>query len=70
MRWFGRRRIKKNTDTGNPPSVNRVFGILWLGNLHYPQQYGIDITQELRKFYQLFYHVDIDSEKATEILGQ
>jgi ABC-type Fe3+-hydroxamate transport system, periplasmic component len=54
---------------GNPPSVNRVFGVLWLGNILYPEQYGVDITKELQKFYKLFYHVDIDKEKAAEILG-
>ena len=55
---------------GNPPSVNRVMGILWLGNIIYPEQYGIDITSELQKFYQLFYHVEIDKEKAADILGE
>ena len=55
---------------GNPPSVNKVMGILWLGNVLYPEQYGIDITSELQEFYQLFYHVDIDNEKAAEILGE
>ena len=55
---------------GNPPSVNRVMGVLWLGNILYPEQYGIDITAELQKFYKLFYHVDIDSGKAAEILRE
>ena len=53
----------------NPPSVNRVFGVLWLGNILYPEQYGIDITTELQSFYKLFYHIDIDKVKAAEILG-
>lgn len=55
---------------GNPPSVNRVMGILWLGNILYPEQYGIDITSELQKFYQLFYHVELNKEKTAEILGE
>lgn len=55
---------------GNPPSVNRVFGVLWLGNILYPERYGINITEELQKFYQLFYHVDVDEGRAAEILGQ
>ncbi|HML37949.1 MAG TPA: ABC transporter substrate-binding protein [Bacillota bacterium] len=54
---------------GTPPSVNRVIGVLWLGNILYPQQYGIDITSEFQKFYKLFYHVELDKEKAAEILG-
>lgn len=55
---------------GNPPSVNRVMGILWLGNILYPEQYGIDITAEFQKFYQLFYHVELDGSKTAEILGE
>ena len=54
----------------NPPSVNRVFGILWLGNILYPDQYDLDITAETQKFYKMFYHADLDSTKAAEILGE
>jgi len=54
---------------GNPPSVNRVMGILWLGNILYPEQYGIDIIAELQKFYELFYHVTIDDNQTAQILG-
>lgn len=54
---------------GNPPSVNRVMGILWLGNLLYPEQYGVDIKKEFREFYKLFYHVELTDEKIAEILG-
>ena len=52
----------------NPPSVNRVFGVLWLGNILYPEQYDINITSELQNFYDLFYHLNIDDNKAVEIL--
>ncbi len=52
----------------NPPSVNRVMGVTWLGNILYPEKYAINITAELIEFYQLFYHVDIDENKAVEIL--
>lgn len=55
---------------GNPPSVNRVMGVIWLGNILYPEQYGVDITAELQKFYELFYHVQIDQAQAKEILGE
>jgi iron complex transport system substrate-binding protein len=54
----------------NPPSVNRVFGVLWLGNILYPEKYGVNITEELIKFYRLFYHVDVNENRAAEILGQ
>lgn len=55
---------------GNPPSVNRIIGVLWLGNILYPEQYGIDITSEVQKFYKLFYHVELDKDKTAEILGE
>lgn len=54
----------------NPPSVNRIFGILWLGDILYPDQYGVDISTEMQKFYKMFYHVDIDKTKAAELLGK
>lgn len=55
---------------GNPPSVNRVMGILWLGNILYPEQYNIDIVSELINFYHLFYHVEIDQTQAKQILEE
>jgi iron complex transport system substrate-binding protein len=78
--WAGLDAVKKGKvyripDTpysamGNPPAVNRVMGILWLGNILYPEQYKIDITTELQKFYKLFYHVDISRQRALGILGE
>lgn len=52
----------------SPPSVNRMIGILWLGNLVYPDQYNLDINQEAKEFYQLFYHVTLDDAQAEKIL--
>ncbi len=48
-----------------PPSVNRICGIVWLGNLLYPEIYNMDVSEEVNQFYKVFYHydgeVDIDS---------
>ncbi len=52
----------------SPPSVNRMIGILWLGNLLYPEQYGVDIKHEVKDFYELFYHVTLDDTQADKIL--
>ncbi|MDR7812552.1 ABC transporter substrate-binding protein [Lacrimispora sp.] len=52
----------------SPPSVNRMIGILWLGNLVYPEQYSADIKQEVKDFYELFYHVTLDDTQAEKIL--
>ncbi|SET76011.1 ABC transporter substrate-binding protein [Lacrimispora sphenoides] len=52
----------------SPPSVNRMIGILWLGNLVYPEQYGVDIKHEVKDFYELFYHVTLDDTQVDKIL--
>ncbi len=52
----------------SPPSVNRMIGILWLGNLVYPEQYNVDIKQEVKDFYELFYHVALDDTQVEKIL--
>ncbi len=52
----------------SPPSVNRMIGIIWLGNLVYPEQYRADIKQEVKDFYELFYHVTLDDAQAEKIL--
>ncbi|WP_186422956.1 ABC transporter substrate-binding protein [Lacrimispora celerecrescens] len=52
----------------SPPSVNRMIGILWLGNLVYPEQYNADIKQEVKDFYELFYHVTLDDTQVEKIL--
>jgi iron complex transport system substrate-binding protein len=55
---------------GNPPSVNRVLGILWLGGILYPEQYGTGIKTEFREFYKLFYHVEPTDEQIAQVLGE
>lgn len=50
-----------------PTSINRLIGIKWLGNLLYPQYYDYDIDEEVRSFYQLFYHKDLSSEEIAAL---
>lgn len=52
----------------SPPSVNRMIGIEWLGSLVYPEIYTSDIREEVKNFYQLFYHIDVMDEKLEAIL--
>src|SRR5690625_4151772 len=51
-----------------PPSVNRILGVKWLGNLAYPDLYDYDMVQETQNFYNLFYHYDLRSEEHTSEL--
>jgi iron complex transport system substrate-binding protein len=52
----------------NPPSVNRLIGIQWLGQLVYPEQYTEDIKEKAKEFFELFYHIDVTEEQLEEIL--
>lgn len=42
-----------------PPSVNRLIGLAWLAHLLHGERFPFDIRAETRKFYKLFYHVDV-----------
>ncbi len=53
---------------GRPPSVNRIIGIKWLGNLLYPDIYQYDMDKETKEFYKLFYHCDVTDEQINKLL--
>ena len=53
----------------DPPSINRIIGIRWLGNLLYSQLYDLDMVQELQRFYELFWHYDLSEEEAKTLLA-
>lgn len=56
--WFGR-----------PPSVVRLLGCMLLLRLLYPEYAGdIDLAQETRDFYKLFYQMELDDRSLAEIL--
>lgn len=52
-----------------PPSVTRYIGMQWLANLLYPDVYDVDMVQETKDFYSLFFSVDLTDEEAEKILG-
>ena len=51
-----------------PPSVNRLIGIKWLGNLLYPDVYNYDTEKDLKEIYKLFYRIDLDQTQVDDIL--
>lgn len=55
---------------GMPPSVNRILGIKWLGNLLYPTVFEYDMVAEAKEFYRIFYHYDLSEVKAEELLAK
>lgn len=54
---------------GQPPSVARILGIKWLGNLLYPEQFNYDIKTEAKEFYRLFYSYDLSDQDLQELMS-
>jgi iron complex transport system substrate-binding protein len=48
-----------------PPSVNRLLGLLWAGHTLYPE----DLRAEAGDFYRRFYRIELDDEQF-EALSQ
>ncbi len=55
----------------DPPSVNRLMGLDWLGKLLYPEAkaYDFKIEDQLKNFYQHFYHIELNEDQITEVLN-
>lgn len=51
-----------------PDSVNRILGLKWLSNLVYPEVFDYDIKEEVKEFYELFYHYDLSDDELNELL--
>lgn len=52
-----------------PPNVMRLMGIQWFATVCYPD-IDIDIEQEVKDFYKLFYRVDLSVTQVTSLLNQ
>lgn len=46
----------------SPPSVQRYLGMLWLGELLYPEYTEYDLQAEVTAYYKLFYGCDLTEE--------
>jgi len=46
-----------------PPSVNRLLGLLWAGHTLFPAVYPEDLRAEARDFYRRFYRIELDDEQ-------
>ncbi|HKL54597.1 MAG TPA: iron ABC transporter substrate-binding protein [Roseovarius sp.] len=51
-----------------PPSLNRIIGLEWMAGLLYPDRWQGDLRADVRDFYQLFYHVDLDEDALDRLL--
>lgn len=52
-----------------PPGINRVMSVSWLATVLYPGDVEIDLKQETRDFYRLFYHVEPTEEQLDALLS-
>lgn len=46
----------------SPPAVQRYLGMLWLGELLYPEYAEYDLQEEITAYYKLFYDCDLTEE--------
>lgn len=53
-----------------PPCLARLAGVLWLGNLLYPDLYQYDIQDKIKEFYQLFYHMELTDAQFQELTAR
>ena len=52
-----------------PPSVQTVLGLLWLGNLLYPELYDFDIVEVAQDFYSLFWGYELGADEARALMA-
>ncbi|MGN0968739.1 MAG: ABC transporter substrate-binding protein [Oscillospiraceae bacterium] len=53
----------------NPPSLNMLLGVRWLGNLLYPDYYDYDMAAEAQRAYKLLWDYDLSDEEVQEMLA-
>jgi iron complex transport system substrate-binding protein len=51
-----------------PPSINRIIGLKWLSGLFFPDRFDFDLADETRRFYNLFYHVDLTDNELNRLI--
>lgn len=53
---------------GFPPSVQRYLGMLWMGAVLYPDAVDYDLFEEVRNYYDMFYHCELSEEQFNELM--
>ena len=52
----------------SPPAVQRYLGMLWLGQLLYPEYTEYDLQKEVTAYYKLFYGCDLTDEMYQKLI--
>ena len=53
----------------SPPSVQRYLGLLWLGELLYPDYVEYDLQEEVTEYYKLFYDCDLTDAMYQDLIA-
>lgn len=53
----------------SPPSINRLLGIDWLDHLLYAKETKSDLKEQIKQYYQLFYHTELTDKQMEQILA-
>ena len=51
-----------------PPGPNRLIGMRWFSALLYSDYLECDVEEEVREFFDLFYHVELTDEELDNVL--
>ena len=53
----------------SPPAVQRYLGMLWLGQVLYPEYAEYDLKEEITEYYRLFYGCDLTEEMYQNLIA-
>ena len=53
----------------SPPAVQRYLGMLWLGELLYPEYAEYDLQEEVTEYYKLFYGCDLTDSMYRDLVA-
>lgn len=53
----------------SPPAVQRYLGMLWLGELLYPEYTQYDLQEEVTAYYKLFYDCDLTEDLYQDLIN-
>lgn len=52
-----------------PPGVNRLIGVRWLQNLFYPDSVEEPLEDQIKTFFDLFYHIELNDDQVADLLA-
>lgn len=52
-----------------PPSLNRIIGLEWVANLLHGERFPFDLQAQTRRFYKLFYQVDVSGSDLQTLVA-